>query len=245
MNDSKFKRTVKNLKENMRNMSFKERIAYLWFCFKEYTIVGVVCLILVGALIFSVINVNTEILIYGDLISVPISSEGLEYLTDDYGKLLEVEENKREIEIAQLDFGIADDADIVEFNYQTTMQIVAAASAKTLDFIMTSQPVMENFIQHYMYMDLREIMTEEELLSWGENIVYVEYVFSEGTPEEKTERIPVALNLQNTEFYKNCIYSRNPYFLMFIKISPRKEACRHFLDYLLAYEPPKEAVSGG
>jgi hypothetical protein len=31
---------------------------------------------------------------------------------------------------------------------------------------------------------------------------------------------------------------------MFIKVTPRKEACRHFMDYLLAYEPPKEIESG-
>lgn len=217
-------------------MSFKERIAYLWFCFKEYTIVGIVCLILIGSLVFSIININTKILIYGDLIGVPVSSEGLEYLIDDYGELLDVKENEREIEIALLDFGLSDDADVVEFNYQTTMQIVAAASAKTLDFIMTSKPVMETLMQEYMYLDLNEIMTEEELTSWGENIVYVEYVFSEGTPEETVERIPVALNLQTTDFYKDCIGSDEPFFLIFIKFTPRKDMCRHFLDYVLAYE---------
>ena len=236
MKDSKFKRVTTNLKENMKDMNLKERIAYLWFCFKDYTIVGIVCLILVGSLVISIVNVNTEILIYGDLIGVPISSAGEKYLIDDYGKLLEVKENKREIEIAFHDYGLSDDADVVEFNYQTTMQIVAAASAKTLDFIMTSKPVMENLMEHYMYLDLREIMSEEELASWGEEIVYVEYVFSEGTPEESVERIPVAINLQTTEFYKDCIASELPYFLIFIKFTPRKDMCRHFLDYVLAYE---------
>ena len=237
MKNSKFKRITKNLKENMKGMSLKERIAYLWFCFKDYTIVGIVCFILIGALISSVINVNTEILLYGDLIGVPISTAGEKYIIDDYGKLLDVKKNVREISIAFHDYGIADDAEVVEFNYQTTMQIVAAASAKSLDFIMTSRPVVEALMQEYMYLDLREIMTEEELASWGEEIVYVEYVFSEGTPEETVERIPVALNLQTTEFYKNCIASEAPFFLGFIKFTPRKDTCRHFMDYILAYEP--------
>ena len=236
MKDSKLRRTTKNLKKNMKDMNLKERIAYLWFCFKDYAIVGVVCVILVGSIVFSVINVNTEILIYGDLIGVPLTSEGENYLIDDYGELLGVVKNKREISIAFHDYGLTDDADVVEFNYQTTMQIVAAASAKSLDFIITSEAVMETLMQEYMYLDLREIMTEEELAAWGEEIVYVEYVFSEGTSEETVERVPVALNLQTTEFYKNCIYSEHPYFLIFIKFTPRKEQCRHFLDYVLAYE---------
>lgn len=236
MKHSKFKHTTKKLKENMKDMNLKERVAYLWFCFSDYAVVGIVCLILIGSLVFSIININTEILIYGDLIGVPLSSAGEKYLVDDYGELLEVKKNKREIEIAFHDYGILDDADVVEFNYQTTMQIVAAASAKTLDFIISSEAVMEALMEQYMYMDLREIMSEEELASWGEEIVYVEYVFSEGTPEEKVERVPVALNLRTTEFYKDCIASNYPYFLIFIKFTPRKEMCRHFLDYVLAYE---------
>ena len=244
MKNSKFCRSAKVLKENMKGMSLKERISYLWFCFKEYTIIALVCFILIGAMITGAVRVNTEILLYGDLINVPLSEAGQSYIYDEYGKLLGVEKNVREISVAVHDYGASDDADVVEFNYQTTMAIVAAASAKSLDYIITSKPVMEALIQQYMYMDLGEIMSQEELLSWGEDIVYVEYVFSEGTPEEKVERIPVALNLQKTEFYKNCIYSTQPYFLIFIKLSPRKEACRHFMDYLLAYEPPKETVKG-
>jgi hypothetical protein len=244
MGNSKFKRNGKSLKENMKGMNLWQRIGYLWFCFKDYTIVGIVCIILICAAVSGAIRANTEILLYGDLISVPLSEAGESYINEEYGKLLGVEKNVREISVAFHDYGISDDADVVEFNYQTTMAIVGAAGAKALDYIITSKGVMEALMQEYMYLDLREIMTDEELAAWGEDIVYVEYVFAEGTPEETVERIPIALNLQKTEFYKNCIYSTQPFFLMFIKVTPRKEACRHFMDYLLAYEPPKEIESG-
>ena len=244
MKHSKFKRTTESLKQNMKGMNLWQRIGYLWFCFKDYTIVTIVCFILIGAVITGAIRANTEILLYGDLIGVPLSEAGESYIVDEYGKLLGVEKNVREISVAFHDYGVSPDADTAEFNYQTTMSIVAAASAKSLDYIITSKAVMETLMQEYMYLDLNEIMTEEELAFWGEDIVYVEYVFGEGTADERVERIPIALNLENTEFYKNCIYSKHPFFLMFIKVSPRKETCRHFLDYILAYEPPKEIAGG-
>ena len=75
-------------------------------------------------------------------------------------------------------------------------------------------------------------LTEEELAQWEGKIVYIEY---EGT----TERVPVALDISETAFAKDCMPMYGPYFFTVVYTTPRLQETRDFFDYLLAWEENK------
>ena len=229
MKDSKFTRMLRNLREKMKPMTFPQKIGYLWFVFKDYALVASAVVILLGAAIVSGINMNIETLIAGVSVNVPMNDFGVAYLSDDYGKVLGAVENKAEVTFITTEVASSDSSGNMEYNHNVIAQLVAQAAAGSLDYVIMSKDAMEILFSEDMFLDLREIMTDEELRQWEDKIVYL-------VIEEGGEEVPVALDLKGTSFSDDCISRRNSYFLGFVKTTPRKEACKAFLAYLLAWD---------
>jgi hypothetical protein len=229
MKDSKFTRMLRNLREKMKPMTLPQKIGYLWFVFKDYALVASAVVILLGAAIVSGINMNIETLIAGVSVNVPMNDFGVAYLSDDYGKVLGAVENKAEVTFITTQVASSDSSGNMEYNHNVIAQLVAQAAAGSLDYVIMSKDAMEILFSEDMFLDLREIMTDEELRQWEDKIVYL-------VIEEGGEEVPVALDLKGTSFSDDCISRRNSYFLGFVKTTPRKEACKALLAYLLAWD---------
>lgn len=229
MKENKYSLMLNNLRENMKPMNFFQRIGYLWFIFRDYSMVALVVVMLISFGIISVVNANITTLISGVAVNVPLSEYGTEYLSTDYGKVLGAVKNKTEVVFTSTELTSMDSSGNTEYNHTVTEQLVAQAAAESLDYVIMSTGAMEMLLSEDMFMDLRELLTEEELLQWEDKVIFL-------VKEDGGEQVPVALDLKGTSFSDDCISRRNSYFLGFVKTTPRKDTCKAFLDYLLAWD---------
>ena len=224
------------MKETMASMTFKERLQHLFFSYKAEMYIAALLIFVVVFVISCISTANTELMIAGDLMNLSISDEGLEYLTNDYLERLGGEKFLKKFQIVETYYSTGYSSEELEYNYQSSSQIVARVAAGMLDFQIINKPAMELFLGEDFYLDLREFLTEEELAQWEGKIVYIEYLDSD-------ERIPVALDISDTDFAKDCMPNYGPYFFAVIKTSPRLQETRDFFEYLLAWEENKAAAS--
>lgn len=229
MKETKFQKMIQNLDHNMKTMTFPQKVSYLWFVFKDYSLLGCTVILLVITAIFSVINANVQTLIAGVMVNVPISEYGSEYISTDYGKVLGAVTNKTQVLLYSVELTSMSDSGNVEYNHTVTEQLVAQAAAEALDYVIMSKDAMEMLLSEDMFLDLRELMTDEELQQWEGKIIYL-------VKEEGGEQVPVALDLLGTSFSDDCISRTTSYMLGFVLTTPRKDACRDFLDYLMAWD---------
>lgn len=223
------------LKETIKPMTFREKIQHIWFSYKAEMYIAALLIFVVVFVFSCIITANTELMIAGDLMNLSISDEGLEYLTDDYLERMGGEKFLKKFQIVETYYNTGDSSEEIEYNYQSSTQIVARVAAGMLDFQIINKPAMELFLGEDFYLDLRQFLTEEELAQWEGKIIYIEYMDSD-------ERIPVALDISGTDFAKDCMPHYGPYFFAVIKTSPRLEQVRDFFDYLLDWEENKASA---
>ena len=117
----------------------------------------------------------------------------------------------------------------VEYSYNAAMKVIALVTAQQLDYIVADDIGFAFYITYDVFMDLRDILTEDDMAYWEPHIIYYE--------AEGQERVPVALNIQETAFYKKFLSANeNNIYLSFIVNTLRKDTCRDFWDYLMALE---------
>jgi len=222
----RLKEHLKKLKKDLEPMSFREKLDHLWTYYKWFAALLALIIVLICMVSSSIANINCETLLSGMVINTDISLEGNNYLSVDYFEKLQGQEGKQEIELAHLTFMDPEDTTDIEFTYAAIMRIVAEVSAQQLDYVITDGVGMETCMDHDVLMDLREILTQEELTLLEEDLIYLHY-------DEDDITVPVAVNLRGQPFSGQYIQSEGDRYLAFIANTPRKEACREFWEYLL------------
>lgn len=221
----RIKEHLQRLKKDMEPMSFREKLDHLWTYYKWVLVVLAVIGVLISVVSSSIANINRETLISGMLINTDVSLEGNSYLTDDYFAMLQGVEGKQEIELVHLNFMPVDQTQDIDYTYNAVLRIVANVSAQQLDYVITDEVGLEVCLNQDVLMDLRELLTEEELALLEEDLIYLHY-------EEDNVTVPVAVNLRDQKFSNMYIQSEHEHYLAFIANTPRKEACRDFWEYL-------------
>ena len=78
--------SFKELMEDLKPMTFREKVDHLWTYYKEYLFLAVLAVILATGLITAAINANRETLVLGIVANSPMSQEGKEYLEKGYAE---------------------------------------------------------------------------------------------------------------------------------------------------------------
>ena len=74
--------------ENMKEMTWPQRISYFWDYYKWVVIIGIVLIAIFGMLIGELVNPDPESLFMGVRINVRITDKGNDYLTDDIFEMM-------------------------------------------------------------------------------------------------------------------------------------------------------------
>lgn len=177
----------------------------------------------------SVININTDIIIHGVGVNIMLSDEGVKYITDDFFALHKTE-GRQDIDYSTVVVSdiYADEGDI-NATYYTIEGVVAQVAAKRLDFFLQNELGFNCFATQELYMDLRDILSEEEMEEYKDRIIYTQ-------EEEAEEMLPTAIDITDTDFIKyNNIATEKIYF-SFAGNAPHKELAYEFFHYLMAYK---------
>lgn len=221
----KLKAYFKQLKIDMEPMTFAQKVDHIWTYNKELILVTAGVLVLLISFLVAFLS-KPEPIFSGYLANVLINDKGTTYLTDGFqqhcggvGK-----------QISELNSGIInpDNADSAETSYSTQMQVLALCSGQYLDYMILNQKSMETFIPSEIYMDLRELFTEEELSGIQDKITWIQ--------PEGGEKIPAVIDISDFQFVKDCVQVKGPIYLVFISNTTRPERCIEFWNYLQNWE---------
>ncbi len=148
--------------KDMKGMTFKEKADHLWTYYKEYAFVVIMVLIIVGGVIISLLTPVPTLVSSGSLVNVSLTLEGHDHLTDVFYKdVLGSPDGK--IALTTANYSTLGTVDAVDASYQAYMGVTAKVEARELDYLLMDQVGLNYYGSQDMLMDLRRILSEEEL----------------------------------------------------------------------------------
>ena len=223
----KFKEMMKQLKIDLEPMTFGEKVEHIWINFKEYIIVfGLLALGLIGYVVMLLMAKDPALTIY--TVNVDLNEAGNSYVCEDF--LSTIGDPRKEKIMAVYREYVEDPSGLqIEDNSTVMSQIAAMVEAKALDVVISDKVGMEVCLSLDIYLDLREILTAEELASMEGKIVY-------GIPEDSDLLHPFALDITDTAFAKDHLNAKDTVFIGFVANSQQLENCRSWWELIQNYE---------
>lgn len=227
---SNFYLGLRQLGADLKEMTWPERLEHLWNYYKEYLWIGLFVVMFIGIIISGLIRKNTEILASGMMVNIAIEQEGFNYLSTDYLADLGGKEGRQAVELDYTNFSSLADPTSYEDNYNKASVLLARVSGRMLDYMILDEFAVRFYAGEEVYLDLREIFTEEELAN--QDVFYAQ--------EEGQEKIPVAIRITDTAFVRDNISTEGHIYFALSGSTPRPEACRAVWDRIHAWEAKTE-----
>ena len=229
MRDFNIKEQWQELKDALRPMPWNKKLEHLWEYYKWVLVV----LLVVGFVIFVIItgysNARIEGLYYGEIVNLSFDTQGVEYLSTDFFEYLGGIKGDQKVSLHMSNLVVGSDSTYDNY-YAPLMRTSSEITNFTLDYLLVDSAGLTTYFDEEVFLDLRELFTQEELEQMGEAVVYVLY-------EETGEKIPMAINVTETTVVKNRMNHDVTAYLGFIANTPRRELCKVFYDYFMAYQP--------
>ena len=242
MSIEKWKASCERLVEEMKPMSFRQKVEHIWTYYKEHLFVIAMAVVVVIAIISSAINSNRQIMLSGMLCNVGMSMDGYNYLTEDFFEKNGGDSSVEDIFLSSQEFALPESMDQsqVDAAYVSAMSIISMVEAKKLDYMIITEDAFGYFLGHEIYMDLSEFLTPEEMEQWKGKVVYAQAEAEDGTVGEM---YPVGINISDLPFTKDCVRAGKDETVYFTVIAntPRQELTRQIWEDILAWES-KEAA---
>lgn len=217
------------LKEDLKPMTFKEKLDHIWTYYKYHMLVAFCVLFIVGGALYSFLMPRENILIAGVQCNVRMTDQGYDYLTKDFQKnVLGGAEGKTPLH--SLEFYGEGTVEAVEQTTKAYYSVTAYVEAKQLDYMLLDMYSFRYFGSDRLYMDLRDILSREEL----DALVEQDLILFEES-EETGEVTPRAINIAHLPFCQEELNTQECY-LVFVRNTPRLETCQRLWEYIKNYQ---------
>lgn len=220
----------KKLLEDIKPMTFPEKVDHIWTYYKEYIgVIGLLLFVTVGLVSSMITNILTETVISGAMVNITCAQEAYDYISTDYEEHLGLT-GMRNVRLEYTYFQDME-ANNDEKDYYAAMGIVAEVAAKKLDYLIMDKMSMAYYAGQEVYMDLSNVFTKEELDAFAQKDLLI-YCMEE---EEKIPW-PAALKINDLPYIKENLTSQGDVYLAFAGSSSKLEEIRAFWEYLNAWE---------
>ena len=153
-----------------RDMTGKGKLEYFWYYYKVHTLVGLLILVMVITLIHDMVTAKDFIFNCVMVNSFQLDAEALENSFAEYAGL-DIEKYDCYIDTStSLSLTTYD-----QYNMAAVQKIMAQMQSGDLDVLVFDSEIFNNYSLHGMFMDLRTIMTDEELEKYKDQLYYVDY----------------------------------------------------------------------
>ena len=220
---------------DLKPMTFKQRVDHLWSYYKAYLIIVAMVVMFIGFFVTVIDHRSKTPLVSGMMINMTMTQDGHNYLMEDYQKLLSPDDKNKIVELDYTYFGDLNDPDNGDASYYAAMTFIARVSGQLIDYAMMDKFAMEFYLSQDVYLDLREFFTAEELatLDAENRLIYLQ-IQDEG--EEPGERFPVAVDITELPFIKDTVTSEGPIYFTLSGHIRNLDMCRNAWDRLHAWE---------
>lgn len=219
--------TWKELKADLKEMTFKQKMDHLWTYYSSWLWVLVLVGVIVAVIITGVVNKNKKLVVAGLLVNVSMEQRGYNYLSTGYEEKLGLDGKKNFVEVSATDFTSLADPTSSEDNYYASMQLMNLAAAERLDYAIMDHLALTQYLswEEGLFLDLRDCFTEEEMAELAEKdmLFYAAGVDEEGDIESievsanDPRRVPVAIKMSKTQFGQDNLVGDEYYFVIIAK----------------------------
>lgn len=192
------KERPKEQKTSFRELSFLNKIKYIWGYYKYYMLAFVIIALVVISTVFAFIRNNYDTALYIMVVDARLSGcdERTDAITTGMTEYLGIDGKKTRVILDcnnSLKQHLMDNEAIV-----TRDKIVTLASTSSMDAYLTDRQLIDYFStdKETFLMDLREILSTKELAAIGEEHIFY-YTMENGT------KIPIAVDLTDTKIKKD------------------------------------------
>jgi len=253
--DTKLGKELKKLRDEMRPMSWKQRIEHIWTYYKEYILVfAAFAIVLVGLISSSISNLKDPELT-GIFVNLMVDPAGMDYVSEDYAEHLGIKDK----DLVRVESAYFEDPLVVvtDENFYASAIVENEVSAQMLDYMILDKMAMEYYARREVYMDLRKFFTKEELKAFVERDLLVYCLDSEMTEQvgklsedelkalqllclEEDSGIdyywPGAIKITDMAFIKTFVTKNSDIYFAVAGNTEKVEKVRDMWDYLNAYK---------
>ncbi len=226
---SKFTEGCRNYRKTTKDMSFKEKVSYTKdYYLKPVLFIAAVLIVLISIITTSIIKINTDVILYGVGVNTDLTTDGTEYVKDDFFKLHKTK-GRQDIEYSCVTIDDFTTKTNIDSSYYSAQSVVAQVAAKRLDYLFVDEIAFQYFAAQEIYMDLNDILSGEEMVQWANHILY--------TQEEGSDVMtPMGIDISETKFAQkfNSVKDRK-IILCFAGNAPHKELVYEFFHYVVNY----------
>ncbi|MCC8136745.1 MAG: hypothetical protein LIO76_01550 [Clostridiales bacterium] len=163
----------------LKLLSWKDRFIYVWDYYKPQmaAIIGVIFVIYLGVTIYHNLQIDTIFSAYMvNCNSYTVDTSALlADFTDYIGGIGEKEE-------ITFDTSVTLDDEDVSYGYAYQMKFTAVLTANMADVILMDPEKFEEYAAYGYFVDLREILTDEQMEAWSDLFVYMENQDGDSAP---------------------------------------------------------------
>jgi hypothetical protein len=234
---AKFKETklykgFEKLHNDLKPMTWRQRIDHLWTYYKE-TLIGVAILAITLSVLFTIMTSQAqETVVGGIVVNTSLHPDALAYMTDEYKEEIAPNDKNKLVKLEYTHFGDLMDVENGENSYYSSMILTARVSGGMLDYMILDKFAMEFYITQEVYLDLREFFTEEELAELDAQNKVI-YAMQEG----ETERWPIAVDVSEMPFFKEYVTSEGETYFALSGFVRSLDTCRDVWNRLNNWKP--------
>lgn len=243
----------KEEREKIKNGTLKEKASYFWEYYKWYVIVPLIVIVFLGTTIYQKVTAP-EIILNGVLLNTynANSEEPSQKVIDDFSELQKIDTKEYEVTLnTSMTYNTSDTSGTA--NYESVQALMAWVAAGSVDFMSADHAAMTDLAYKGYFVDLREILSNEEIQKYEPYFLYIDTAASKALdeaidnygddssvsipdcsePDTMEDPIPVMIDLsKNAKLSK--IYANSDSLAIGIATNaPNKDMLLEFLDFLV------------
>lgn len=216
------------VREQLQNMTFKQRLSYFWDYYKIHTIAVTLFLVL------SIIFVRDWVTQKNVMLNAMLINSGLlldeEEISTDFVAYAGIDGDKNTIYVdssSYLNTELFDSSSMA-----TAQRVNAMAFAGQLDILVGDTETVDYYADSEYFADLKEVLPVSLQEKFQEQFLYFDFT-NESNGE--TLSVPIAIDISGSPKIKEWgVYIDTPCYLGFLATSPHLETAITFLEYLYA-----------
>ena len=213
------------LKNDMKDMSFREKLAHLWDYYKWVAITAVVIIIAAVSVVVSVAQNSKELVFGGAAVNLTISEEGNAYLKEGWFEAMGCNPKTQKIEldmlfVANLDMPNTD----VQASLGGITKITTMISGSQIDYVMADAYSIHYLCSGGSFSALDKVLPAELLAKFEGKLVEL---------EDNGEKCLIAIDISDLPFVKKHVISTDKTYIAFPGNTPRTQETIAFLEYLM------------
>lgn len=219
----------------LKEMTFKEKISYLWEYYHTHAIIAVVILVLVIGIPYSILH-QKEYCFSGTMLNISTTdlSEDMSYL-DSYLEYANIDSNEYEFSMRSSMYLSGNEAE----DYNTTMLLVTLVAASELDFILCDEEQMEYLARSGYTADLETALSPAIYEKYKDKMFFTTI----DSDEDAKENRPAAIEVTDSHITQGLSIITEKYYIVFIVNAKHPEQFDTFLDYLFEYQPNEQSAA--